>query len=341
MASVQELLAAAQTKKSPFIGFLEGAAQGFGQAQSGALERTRQLIELDNMRRQQEEQMAMQAEVQKQIAQQQEADIVASQKAIGTGPRPALPAMKLEQEITQDEKGRYSRRFKTVQTPKPEADKTASSLESILAGRVERGEISLEDALKLKSQGAPGNTQFVGMQGGKPVIFNPKTRAFEAVELPGAGPLVSTTQTEGQANASLYAERIKKANDQIKNLEGKIDLTGTQAGIESKLPNAAQSAQIQQFEQAKRNFLTAVLRRESGAVISPSEMAEGGKQYFPAFGDKPEVIEQKRVNRATALTGLQKAAGGVLTEQINAVDGAIAAKRGQTKIGRFIVEVEQ
>jgi len=35
------------------------------------------------------------------------------------------------------------------------------------------------------------------------------------------------------------------------------------------------------FEQAKKNFVNAVLRLESGAVISPSEFTNADKQYFP------------------------------------------------------------
>ena len=54
MASVQELLLAAQAKKSPFISMLEGVASGFGQAQNQALERAKVLIALEDKRQEME-----------------------------------------------------------------------------------------------------------------------------------------------------------------------------------------------------------------------------------------------------------------------------------------------
>src|SRR3990167_9250609 len=63
-------------------------------------------------------------------------------------------------------------------------------------------------------------------------------------------------------------------------------------------PGFLKSADQKQYEQAKRNFINASLRRESGAVISPTEFEEGEKQYFPQLGDDPGTLEQKRQNRA-------------------------------------------
>jgi hypothetical protein len=48
MASVQELLAAADASKSPFQGLLEGLSQGFGQGYAAAPERRRQMLALQD-----------------------------------------------------------------------------------------------------------------------------------------------------------------------------------------------------------------------------------------------------------------------------------------------------
>jgi hypothetical protein len=69
------------------------------------------------------------------------------------------------------------------------------------------------------------------------------------------------------------------------------------------------SEPFKKFAQARRNFINAVLRRESGAVISPSEFADANKQYFPMPGDTAEVLDQKRKNRQTVLDGMIRAAG--------------------------------
>lgn len=68
--------------------------------------------------------------------------------------------------------------------------------------------------------------------------------------------------------------------------------------------NWTQSGEQQQVEQAQRDFINAVLRRESGAAIADSEFANARQQYFPQVGDSPEVIAQKRKNREIATAGV-------------------------------------
>lgn len=70
------------------------------------------------------------------------------------------------------------------------------------------------------------------------------------------------------------------------------------------LANFTQSAEQQQVEQAQRDFINAVLRRESGAAIADSEFANANKQYFIQPGDSPEVQAQKRRNREIATAGI-------------------------------------
>ena len=69
------------------------------------------------------------------------------------------------------------------------------------------------------------------------------------------------------------------------------------------------NSQQQQTEQARRDFVNAVLRKESGAVISPSEFMNASKQYFPQPGDSEETIKNKRNNRISALEALRIQAG--------------------------------
>ena len=63
------------------------------------------------------------------------------------------------------------------------------------------------------------------------------------------------------------------------------------------VPGFLKSADQKQFEQAKRNFVNASLRRESGAAISPEEFESADEQYFPKLGDDAGTLEQKRQNR--------------------------------------------
>ncbi|ANL02703.1 hypothetical protein [Rhizobium phage RHEph18] len=65
----------------------------------------------------------------------------------------------------------------------------------------------------------------------------------------------------------------------------------------------------QLFDQARRDFINAQLRRESGAVIGPDEFNNANKQYFPQPGDSKAVIEQKREARRLAIESMARSAG--------------------------------
>jgi hypothetical protein len=73
--------------------------------------------------------------------------------------------------------------------------------------------------------------------------------------------------------------------------------------------NYALTPEYRQYDQAKRDFVNAILRQESGAVIADSEFANAEKQYFPQPGDDPATIEQKRRNRETAIKAIREASG--------------------------------
>ena len=65
----------------------------------------------------------------------------------------------------------------------------------------------------------------------------------------------------------------------------------------------------QRFYAASRNFIAAVLRKESGAAISDGEYLNGLKQYFPQVGDKPEVITDKEALRSASIKGMYRESG--------------------------------
>ena len=115
------------------------------------------------------------------------------------------------------------------------------------------------------------------------------------------------TLTEGQSKALLFGSRMQSANKILDDLQtaGKLFSTpGANTPYVGGLVNLVNSEQGQQLDQAKRDFLNATLRRESGAVISPAEFENADKQYFPQPGDSPKVVEQKRQNREVAIRGI-------------------------------------
>ena len=126
--------------------------------------------------------------------------------------------------------------------------------------------------------------------------------------------------TEAQGKSTGFALRAKQASDilDIVGKDGKIQ-PGVLKRVGESVPlvgeglgtmlNFTQSAPEQRVEQAQRSFVNAILRQESGAAINESEFNNAKKQYFPQPGDSKDVIEQKRLNRETAVKSLEVAAG--------------------------------
>lgn len=115
---------------------------------------------------------------------------------------------------------------------------------------------------------------------------------------------------EGQANAALYADRMRGAEPIIGQMsEEGLKLRNRAASSVPIVGNYMVTPGYQQLEQAQRDFVNATLRRESGAVIATSEFDNAKKQYFPQPGDSSETIAQKKRNRQTAAEGIARAAG--------------------------------
>jgi hypothetical protein len=140
--------------------------------------------------------------------------------------------------------------------------------------------------------------------------------------------------TETQSNATAFGMRMQEANQILNALEDKgvtdtgiirSAVSGTAglapfigekleektSGAMNALPSflGGPSPEQQQVEQARRNFVTANLRKESGAAISAAEFTTEEKKYFPQIGDAPPVIKQKREARELAIRAMNIQSG--------------------------------
>lgn len=158
---------------------------------------------------------------------------------------------------------------------------------------------------------ANGHTQVVPTDDGVVVVDKDSATARVVTDANGK-PVAGVTKpmNQEQSNALLFASRAKQANDILNGLGS----NGVQASVPgSRMPliggivTAMSPDKYQQLDQAKRNFVTAILRRESGAAISSSEFDTADKQYFPQIGDSNAVIEQKAQNRDLAIRGIMTA----------------------------------
>jgi hypothetical protein len=115
--------------------------------------------------------------------------------------------------------------------------------------------------------------------------------------------------------AAGFARRLEQSEEVFNELANLgYNRASRQESIMSKLPEDVQSEPLLMQTQAERNFTTAVLRRESGAAISPGEFATAEKQYFPRPGDSKAVLEQKRANRVQVMKAIQAEAGRALDQ---------------------------
>lgn len=123
--------------------------------------------------------------------------------------------------------------------------------------------------------------------------------------------------TESQAKAANFAGRMNTAFGVIDKLEGSDPTALAKLAAGSSWTNILAPEAAQQYRQAQENWVTANLRKESGAVIGPDEMANEIRKYFPIAGDKPKNIEQKRQARLDAMAGMEAEAteGGIKAVQ--------------------------
>lgn len=132
----------------------------------------------------------------------------------------------------------------------------------------------------------------------------------------GFGPKSGSSKplNDTQSKALLFGTRAQEAHKVLESIAGKYSPAAVNAklgaenmpligGAAGMVGNAMLSAEGQQAEQAQRDFVNAVLRRESGAVISESEFQNARKQYFPQPNDKASTLAQKKRNRELAISG--------------------------------------
>lgn len=130
--------------------------------------------------------------------------------------------------------------------------------------------------------------------------------------------------TEGERVSANYYGRMKEAETLLdpkyvpstaEYLAARKVMTG--GGITSTVANNFLSPNAQSYYQAASDWVRAKLRKESGAVISPEEMEQEIKTYFPVPGDSDKVIAQKARARAQAQSGMERMGGRASGEYTN------------------------
>ena len=125
--------------------------------------------------------------------------------------------------------------------------------------------------------------------------------------------LTPAKETQDSYQSSSFAKRMIAADQVLedpKAVEAGLSKTAnTVDGIPLGLGSFITSNDYQKYKQAKTEFITAVLRKESGAVISDGDFKYAEQQYFPQPGEGPEIIAQKAAARQRAIDGMAAEAG--------------------------------
>lgn len=144
-----------------------------------------------------------------------------------------------------------------------------------------------------------------------------------------AGSGAGVKLTEQQSKDLVYLRRGQSANDRLETLADNMTASSGQQGMrgladqfirglpgelgETGAANYLVSGERQQAEQAAREFLSAVLRKDTGAAITTQEFDIYGRTYLPQPGDSPAVLAQKRQSRQEALDAIQGGLGTATT----------------------------
>lgn len=144
--------------------------------------------------------------------------------------------------------------------------------------------------------------------------------------IPGGPAMNNKPLTDSQAKSAGFGARMQAADQTLNDLAAQgtsVSVPGSHSsyGVGTVI-NALSPAKQQNLDQAKRDFINAILRRESGAAISQGEFDNAEKQYFPQVGDKPDVIAQKAKNRAISTRGvLSEVPGNQREDTVSSIIG--------------------
>jgi len=210
-----------------------------------------------------------------------------------------------------------------------EAARHARVIESQGATRIgqDAQRIALEKQRVAQAEFQAKQPKFDASAGGfvyAPTAENPQGKFVAVTGIEGKPP------NEAQGNAIAFGARMNDSNRILESLEGKGVTSGGRikgaisgtlealvpyqgeklaAGAENVLRPFLSSESQNNYEQARENFITAVLRKESGASISPTEFAREERKYFPQVGDSDSTIKQKQEARRLAISAMRQVAG--------------------------------
>lgn len=148
-----------------------------------------------------------------------------------------------------------------------------------------------------------GTTVTYGKQGGKPLT-----------EVQGKYALFGTRAAQAQQNLeSVLSSDYGRDMGELGFTNSVDFITGMskpESASGALVNNAIMSPEGRQLYQSANSFLTAIVRPDSGAALTPDEWQIYGKIFIPMPGDDDATVAQKRLDRQIATTALQGLSSG-------------------------------
>ena len=124
--------------------------------------------------------------------------------------------------------------------------------------------------------------------------------------------------TEGESKDALFAERLIRSNasvDKLMNIDEKGNIRGYDPtkNTNSYVPDSGLIANVvnsdswKNYQQAAREGLASILRKDTGAAVTPEEFKLYFPTYYPQPGDDPATVLQKKKARERFGSGLRGA----------------------------------
>lgn len=179
-------------------------------------------------------------------------------------------------------------------------------------------------------EGTPEYQQFMLNNGKTPegmVIESDGQGGFRMVQGAGASGAAAKPFTEAQGKDVVFTTRAKGALETLDPIAGALASRGEVAAdwLPMGLGGGLQSDEYQVAKTAGDEFLQAILRKDTGAAITPAEQALYGETYLPRPGDSEARLQYKAEARQRAVAALE---AGMSPAQIVAQEKALAKGSG-------------
>ena len=150
-------------------------------------------------------------------------------------------------------------------------------------------------------------------------------RADGLIEPMPGGPADPRTQglTEAQSRSNFFGAQMKMGDEVLRGVSVPSNaMLLAYRNLPSVPVNYGASANDQMYFNAARLFAAGVLRKETGAAMTPSEVLDVAERFFPTPFDRPQVIEQKARARQQIISSIAaELPGGQLRGELPSTTG--------------------